>query len=73
MFASGGVDQAVITTLGDWIDRTARISKLVIDARIAERQTAIDEAIARMVITAVDRVVRDRGRVVRAWMRAILP
>jgi hypothetical protein len=36
-----------LATLGD---RTARISKIVLDARIAERQTQIDEGIARAVM-----------------------
>jgi hypothetical protein len=56
-FAAGVVvDGAVLATLGEWLDRVSRLSKVVVDARIDERRARLDERMGGLlvgVITAV--------------------
>jgi hypothetical protein len=53
--AEGGtLDGPLLQALGDWIDRTTRTSKVVIDARIDEQMAELEAAKAKMVGTAVN-------------------
>ena len=49
---------AMLTALGDWIDRTARISKLVLDAGIDERQVRLAESHGAQLVVVIRGVLR---------------
>lgn len=54
--SAGQVEPAMLTALGDWIDRTSRISKIVLDARIDERQIEINEQLGEQVYNLIQTI-----------------
>ena len=76
---AGELTGATLTALGDWIDRVGRLSKIVINARINERQVQLQEAQASIVIqafkaalaTVPDLLPAERDQVVRAFLVGI--
>lgn len=55
--ADGRVTVADLTALGDWVDRAARISKLVVDAGIEERRTRVSEAQGQLLVVAIQQIL----------------
>jgi len=53
--AGGQLTAADLTALGDWVDRAARISKLVVDAGIEERRVQIAAADGRILAGVIQR------------------
>lgn len=47
------IDGPLLQALGDWLDRTARLSKVVLDARIDERKIELQQGQAKIVIAAL--------------------
>lgn len=54
--AGGHLDPLVLDTLGDWIDRVGRLAKVVLDARVEEREAAIEEKQIKQITTGINRV-----------------
>lgn len=52
-------DASQIDALGDWLDRVGRLSKLVMDARLDERQARRDETFGRMIVEAIKGVLAE--------------
>lgn len=50
---SGHIEPALLSALGEWIDRSTRVSKVVIDARLDEQLLELERAKAKMVGVAV--------------------
>jgi hypothetical protein len=48
---------ALLTALGDWIDRTSRVAKLVVDARIDERRTRLSEQQGRILALTIQAIL----------------
>jgi hypothetical protein len=48
---------AQLSAPGDWIDRTARVSNLVVDARLDERRAQLERAQAKLVAVAIGRAM----------------
>lgn len=48
---------ATLTALGEWLDRTGRLAKTVLDARIDERRTRVSEAQGLMFATAIRQIL----------------
>lgn len=72
------IDGSLLQALGDWIDRTARISKTVMDARIDEKRVELQQGQAQIVIAAVRAaldtltlVPADRDRFLRTFLGAL--
>jgi hypothetical protein len=56
--AAGETSPSVLlSTVGEWLDRVARLSKLVVDARLDERRAALDAERAQLVRIALQRAV----------------
>lgn len=76
----GSFSAAVLTALGDWIDRVGRLSKIVIDARINERQVELEEGQAALIVdafhAAVEAIARnlspgDRDLLIRTFLHGL--
>jgi hypothetical protein len=48
----GVLDGDLLSTLGDWLDRTSRLSKIVIDAKLDERHIELAQGQAQIVVAA---------------------
>lgn len=57
--AAGRVTGADLDALGAWVDRSARIAKLVVDANIEERRTKITEAQGLVIAGVIKQVLAD--------------
>lgn len=55
--AEGRFTAADLSALGDWIDRAARISKVLIDAKFDERRVRIAEATGAQLAEVVRRIL----------------
>lgn len=55
--ASGRVTSADLKALGDWVDRAARVSKMVVDAGIEERRTQIAEHEGQLIAAVIQRIL----------------
>jgi len=55
--ADGRFSEADMRVLGDWVDRVARISKLVVDSGVQERRFELEAAQARMVVATFERAL----------------
>lgn len=73
--AAGTITAADMSALGDWVDRSARVSKLVIDTGIHERQVRLAEGqgalIAQVIQRLLDRLVLDERQ--RALVPIVVP
>lgn len=73
-----GLDLAALSVLGDWIDRVGRLSKVVIDAKLDERDVQLAQADADRVVNAFTEVVKvlnltpvDRDLAVRTFLKGL--
>ncbi len=57
--ANGSVTAADLTALGEWIDRTARVSKAVVDAGVEERRVRMSEQAGALVAQVIKNVLDD--------------
>lgn len=55
--AGEAFDGGLLSVIGDWLDRTARLSKVVLDVRIDERRVQLEGAQARIVGMAMNRAL----------------
>lgn len=58
---TGTIEPALLQALGDWLDRTSRLSKVVIDARIDEQRVQLEQTQARLVGVAVTEALTSIG------------
>jgi hypothetical protein len=54
-------EMQAFSALGEWVDRSARISKLVVDAGIEERQVRLAESAVDQVVQVVNMILDDLG------------
>ena len=59
--ASGQVQVSDLSALGDWIDRAARISKMVADAGIEERRMKLTEGQGQLIALAIRQILDALG------------
>lgn len=53
------MSRASLTAVGEWLDRVARLSKLVLDARIDERLARVSEVQGQLIAFCVRRILDD--------------
>lgn len=56
--ATGELTGTELTAFGEWIDRTSRIAKTVLDARIDERRARLTEQQGQLLYAGLDQFVR---------------
>ncbi|MFC0623218.1 hypothetical protein [Kribbella deserti] len=57
----GTLSPALLTAVGEWLDRSSRLNKTVLDARIDERRTRINEAQGVQIATVLRDVLQELG------------
>jgi hypothetical protein len=68
----GVFDAASVAALGDWLDRVARISKIVLDARVDERRLRISEARGNYWAAVIKEILAGLALTPEQWSRADL-
>jgi hypothetical protein len=59
--AGGVAPSTLLSVVGEWVDRMARLAKVIIDSRIDERRLALEAAQLQLVRVAVGRAIAAAG------------
>jgi hypothetical protein len=70
--ANGLLDASSVEALGQWLDRVARISKIVLDARVDERRLRISEARGNYWAAVIKEILAGLALTPEQWSRADL-